>query len=98
MHAGLFLADAVPLRLGLHEELNASPSKDLRQRHGVRHRDLEIHPATERSLKRPRDPVATHTCLFEHQVRGTERDVREAFLRARVGDVKATQVTQNSML
>jgi len=80
MYAGLFLADAVPLRLGMHEESDASPSEDLR------------HPATERAIKRTRDPVATDACLFEHQVRGTERDVREAFLRARVGDVEAAQV------
>jgi hypothetical protein len=70
----------------------ANYQPDLRQRVRVRHRDPEIHPAAERPLKRSRDPVATHACLFEHQVRGTERDVREAFLRARVGDLEAAQV------
>jgi len=92
MHTGFFLADPLPLRLGLHEELNASPSEGLRQHLRVRHHDLEIRPAAQRALKRPRDPVTTNTCLFEHQVRGTERDVREALLRARVEDVEAAQV------
>ena len=92
MDASLVRADAVPPRLGLHEEVDASTSEYLRERRCVRHRDLEVDPSAQRALKWSGDPVATHSRLFQHQVRRTERDVREAFFRARVGDAEAAQV------
>lgn len=92
LYSGLFVADAVPFRLGLHEEVDTGMPEGGDQMRDARDIDLKVDSATEWDLEWASDPVPTDSDLFQHEVGRAERDTREALLGARVTDFETAHV------
>lgn len=92
LHPGFIVSDAVPLRFGLHEEVDTGICESGDQWRDAGYIDLKVDSSTEGGLEWASDPVPTDSDLLQHEMGGAERYIREALLGSRVTNLETAQI------